>query len=131
MTGKNAASKEGDLKGIYRRGKIFWLNATVEGKRHFASLGTADITDAVRRKKEILNRASLEVAQGAVLDLEIDRYVAWKSGPLADRSWSRMTQAAQPPRLEAFARFVGNKKVEQITPAVVRRYYAQCRKLSP
>jgi hypothetical protein len=61
-------------RGIYLRGRVYWLTIQKNGKRYFITLETPDLADAVRRSE--MMRQNLELESGAPLNAEIESTVS-------------------------------------------------------
>ena len=52
-TGETGRRIEGELTGLYLRGKTFWFTYRLDCKKHFHRLGTADYGEAVQKALEL------------------------------------------------------------------------------
>jgi integrase len=66
------------LKGMWRRGEIWWLRYTVNGKQHRVSLETADQGAASVRAIEVLQQSVL--VPGGAWEAEVERFLAERRG---------------------------------------------------
>jgi len=69
-------AKDSAARGIYKRGKFYWLAQQRNRKRVFVSLETEDFAIAVQRAQEIRDRPELNA--GGLLEAEIARFIAYK-----------------------------------------------------
>lgn len=51
------------LRGLYRRGKVLWVNKKIDGKRHQFSTETSDIDEAVKVLEEFLRSSGVHNRQ--------------------------------------------------------------------
>jgi len=106
-------------RGIYRRGKIFWLAFQRDGKRRFISLETDDPLEAVRRANEM--RAFRFPDQPTALSRVIDQYLAEKRRlNLYSPATARVHGAA----LREFAIRVDSRPIDAITERLAEEHYA-------
>ena len=66
------------MRGIYRRGSIYWLARQVDNKRHFVSLETSDRVEALGRAEKIRTEGVLE--SGTILCHTVERYIRYCRG---------------------------------------------------
>ncbi len=64
------------MRGIYKRGNVYWLAVQRNGVRKFISLETDDSAEAVRQANLI--REAPELNASSPLRAEIDRFIAYK-----------------------------------------------------
>jgi hypothetical protein len=67
---------KGRVKGIYLRGRTYWLAKQVNGRRSFVSLETEDYVAAVQRAREIMDSPELRPAQS--FTAEVERFLKHK-----------------------------------------------------
>ena len=67
---------KGRVKGIYLRGRTYWLAKQVNGRRSFVSLETEDYVAAVQRAREIMDSPELQPAQS--FTAEVERFLKHK-----------------------------------------------------
>jgi integrase len=107
-----------NARGIYLRGRTYWLNFQRKGKRFFVSLDTADFAEAVKRAIEIRVRPELNRVHS--FDAEIDAFLAHK------RRKNQFTVASANARryiLRAFARECGKVSPDYVTPRDIQMFY--------
>lgn len=105
-------------KGIYLRGRTYWLKFQRAGVRSYVSLETGDPVEAVSRAYEI--REAPALAARSPLLATIDRYLAGKRRlNIYSRATERVTGAA----LREFAAAAGHARVDQVTGKDAQRHY--------
>ena len=111
-------SQGGKIKGIYRRGNIFWYGRMVHGKRIQVSLHTSDYGEAVVKALEIRADPFLSVADP--LRAEIDAFIEYK---LRQNEYSSASAESKRYALQEFAAFVGKSDPATILPTDVEQFY--------
>ena len=107
-------------RGIYRRGNRYWFARQIEKKRHWISLETSDPAEAIEKARKIREEAMLE--PGTVLIHAVNRYVSY----CRERGeWSLASADSKGYVLRAFARWAGSVTPEDVTPALIERYYRE------
>lgn len=66
------------MRGLYRRRRVWWLNLTLDGKRHFISTGETDEARAILAAREIRDRPWDFVAGPAPVESLLALYLAEK-----------------------------------------------------
>jgi integrase len=108
------------MRGIYRRGNIYWLARQVDKKRHFISLETADPVEALSRAEEIRNQGILE--SGTILCHTVERYIRY----CRERGeWTLSTERSKGYVLKSFAKWAGKMTPCDVSTEVIQRYYAE------
>jgi integrase len=115
-------SQSGKIKGIYRRGNIFWYGRMVKGQRVQMSLGTSDYGEAVVNAQEI--RADPFLANADPLRSEIDSFIKYK---VQQNEYSQASAESKRYALKEFASFVRKADPATITPSDVQRFYEKLR----
>lgn len=110
-------------KGIYQRGRIYWLKWQENGERKYVSLETDDAVEALTRARNVRGAPILQGSEG--LHRDIDRYLATKRQlNLHSRATERVTRAA----LTEFADRLGQIELDQVTGAAANAHYARLQK---
>lgn len=105
-------------KGIYLRGRTYWLKFQRAGVRSYVSLQTGNPAEAVSRAYEI--REAPALAPRSPLLATIDRYLAGKRRMnIYSRATERVTRAA----LVEFATALGTVRVDQVNAKVAQQHY--------
>lgn len=112
----------GRVKGLYKRGRIWWLALQVDGHRQFLSLETEDEAVAVRKALEI--RGDPIRRRAGAWETEVKRYLA--DGAATGRM-SAATRETKAWVLEAFARECGVSSPEEVTRGLVERWHQAVR----
>jgi len=115
-------SQSGKIKGIYRRGNIFWYNRMVKGQRLQMSLGTSDYGEAVVKAQDI--RADPFLANADPLRSEIDTFIKHK---VQQNEYSPASAESKRYALKEFASFVKKADPATITPPDVEHFYQKLR----
>lgn len=109
-------------RGIYLRGDIYWLAFQKDKKRHFVSLDTGDLSEAIRKAAK--ERQNPELKSGHVMEHTVDRYCKYA---VKHGLWTRATDDSKGYVLEAFAKWCGAILPSQVTPDKVLAWH-QARK---
>lgn len=106
------------MKGLYRRGRIWWLRYSLGGKQRFVSLDTDLEWEAIQQatKIQVVNAPARASITAGAIDTHIDNYLAESAGRLSSN-----TRAARGNVLLAFAEFADGSSV---TPKLVERWNA-------
>ena len=64
-------------RGIYLRGRTYWLSVQKNGSRSWTTLETSDPSEAIRQSETI--RQNLILESGSPLNAEITRFIAYKT----------------------------------------------------
>jgi len=80
---------KGRVKGIYLRGRTYWLAKQVNGRRSFVSLETEDYVSAVQRAREIMDSPELQPAQS--FTAEVERFLKVRDKPLQQNERGEQT----------------------------------------
>ena len=107
------------VRGIYLRGNTYWYTRQIAKKRHFVSLETGDLSEAIRRVKELSDAHILE--PGTILSHAVERYIRYRR---ERQEWSLSTEFAKGYVLKAFARWAGDLVPGEVTRTMVEKYYA-------
>ena len=113
-----AKSKDNPAKGIYKRRQVYWLNFRVNGERHYVTLETEDLAEAIKRAAEI--RAAPALQPGTGFESEITRFLEYK------RRRNEFTVSSAHGRgfiLRAFARWVDKPSAASVTASDIARFY--------
>jgi integrase len=104
---------------MYLRGSIYWLAIQRNGKRHFITLETPDLAEAVRRCERMQH--NLELETGAPLDAEIDRFIAYK---IRQQEYTRSSAVTKRNKLLLFAATLPpGSTAATVTTRQVQRFY--------
>lgn len=103
------------LRGIYKRGSVYWLAVQKDKKRHFISLGTDDLSQAILKATRL--RRSPTIESGSVLKHAVERFIA-QSG------WARASVDSRGYVLKKFAEWCGAVLPSDVTTDRVKRYHA-------
>ena len=106
------------IKGIFRRGNIFWLSCVENGTRIQQSLGTDDYLEAVAKAQAI--RIDPVLAVPAPLEAEINAFIRHK---LARNEWSADSGASKRHCLRLFAEHTGKHSLYAFTRTDCQRFY--------
>jgi integrase len=115
-------SQSGKIRGIYRRGNIFWYQRMVRGQRAQTSLGTSDYGEAAVKALEI--RADPFLATADPLRSEIEAFIKHK---LQQNEYSPASAESKRYALREFASFVNKADPSTIFPADADRFYQMLR----
>jgi len=106
-------------RGIYLRGRLYWLAIQRNGKRHFITLETPDLAEAVRRSETM--RENLDLEHGAPLNDEIDRFIAHK---IRQQEYTRSSAVTKRNKLLLFAASLPpGATAATVTTRQVQRFY--------
>lgn len=111
-------------RGIYLRGNVYWLSVQKDRKRHYISLKTSDLSEAIRNAAKI--RHTPAIASGAVIEHIIPRFIAYMRGrDERDEKggWTKPTANSKRYVLQAFAERVGKVIPSQITSGQIEQYH--------
>lgn len=106
------------IKGLYKRGSLYWYARQLNGKRDFVSLETTDPFEAVK-KIAALNGAEA-LSDGSHLEFAVDEYAAFckRTG-----NWSEASVEAKRPVLRQWAKWAGKIPPSKITTEDMRAYH--------
>lgn len=110
-------------RGLYQRGEIWWLSFQRAGKRHWITLETADLAEAMARAQRL--RAGPELAAKTGLEADVGKFIAHK---VAKNVFSRATARVHGAALEEFAEGVPEMKTRDVRKAHVEAHYARLQK---
>jgi len=110
--------RDQQARGIYKRGRIYWLAAQKSGKRVFVSLETEDFSEAIRRAADARSRPELN--EGGLLLAEIDRFCKWK---LDAGEYTANTSANAKNFLRHLPLILGNVRPADVSARDARRFY--------
>src|SRR5439155_23134775 len=100
-------------------GRVYWVAIQRNGKRHFITLETPDLAEAVRRTE--IMRQNLELESGAPLNAEIDRFIAYK---LRQQEYTRSSALTKRNKLLLFAASMPpGATAATVTTRQVQRFY--------
>ena len=108
------------MRGIYRRGSIYWLARQVDKKRHFVSLETSDPVEALGRAEKIRTEGVLE--SGTILCHTVERYIRYCRGR---GEWTLSTERSKGYVLKSFAKWAGKITPAEVSPEIIHRYYTE------
>jgi hypothetical protein len=109
---------KGRVKGIYLRGRAYWLAKQVNGRRSFVSLETEDYVAAVQRAREIMDSPELQPAQS--FTAEVERFLKHK---FKTNRYSKMSAESKRSCLIMFADSVKNIPPANVTTSHCKVYY--------
>jgi len=115
---RRRASGAGKIRGIYRRGNIFWFTRMEDGQRIQVSLGTSDYGEAVLNATKIIHHPFLNDSEP--LDQEIEAFLAHKT---RQNEYSHASVESKQYALKEFARFTGKYRVGDVSAADIDRFY--------
>ena len=114
-----ARKRKNEMRGVYLRGKIYWLAVQRNGTRKFITLETSDPAEALRRAIQIRETPDLEA--GSPMRLEIVRFIAYKRRMNA---YTESTALSKRNILLLFAADMpSNASAATITTRQVQRFY--------
>jgi integrase len=108
------------IKGIYRRGRIYWFAKMVAGKRNFVSLETEDLAEAVQRAQDLRDNPVLE--SGDLVAHAVDRYV---KHCVDCGEWTLSTERSKGYVLKIWADKMGRVTPRQIRTETIRAWHAE------
>ncbi len=115
---------------IYKRGKTWWTDFSVNGQRYRESLDTTDWREAQAKEKELISQASQGKLAPAsqkfarmVFSQAADCYLGEKLAHLAPRSIQTEKE-----RLKALNRCLGSTPLMRISAELVRNYISERKK---
>lgn len=117
-TAKEHAARH--ARGVYRRGKTYWLNFQRGGVRHFISLETEDFATALQRAQRL--RDGPELAPKSALDADFNAFFAAKK---ALNRCSRATERVHGAALRELAEHLPGLTVRDIRPSNIAAHYAR------
>jgi integrase len=106
------------IRGIYKRGDIYWFARQVHGVRSHVSLETSDLAQALVRRDEILNAGVLP--DGEMVEHAVARYATWARDT---GKWTAASVDSKLPVLKCWARDMGRLRPEEITTARLRQWH--------
>lgn len=106
------------VRGLYKRGEVYWFSRQIHGKRAFVSLETGDLEEAIRRRREILEAGVLP--DGEALHHLVERYVA---ACRASGKWSLASADSKLPVLRCWAADFGDVTPESVTTEQLRAWH--------
>jgi integrase len=115
---RRARSQAQKIKGIYRRGNIFWYSRMENGRRVQVTLGTDDFGEAVHSMLQV--RGAPFLNQSDPLEQEITDFIAHK---LRQNEYSRDSASTKRHILLEFAKFINSRDPAAIVTADVERFY--------
>jgi len=110
------------IKGLYKRGHVFWFTHQKDGRRIFVSLRTSDYVEAAQKAVMILKRPSLNPTQG--LGADIDAFLAYQ---LAHRNFTAASADSKGAVLRKFGRSMGWLDTASIATEDIQRFYDEQR----
>jgi integrase len=113
--------KSEEMSGLYTQerahGVAWYFSRRVNGTRQVFNLETSDLTEAIKRRKEIISREELNTS--GLLSVEIKRYVRWQ---IDENGSSEFTEAKFTSFLRRLVRELGDIPVIQVVPKDGERY---------
>lgn len=106
------------VRGLYKRGEVYWFSRQLHGKRAFVSLETGDLEEAIRRRREILEAGVLP--DGEALHHLVERYVA---ACRSSGKWSLASADSKLPVLRCWAADFGDVTPESVTTEQLRAWH--------
>jgi site-specific recombinase XerD len=119
---RKRASQRGKIRGIYRRGNVFWFTHMKNGRRIQLSLGTSDYSEAITKALEV--RADPFLATADPLQSEIDAFIEHK---VQQNEYSASSADSKRYALDEFASFTNKSDPATITASDVERFYRHVR----
>jgi integrase len=114
------------MRGIYLRGKVYWLAVQQDRKRQFVTLDTSDPAIAIQKAK--LVRKSGKIESGTLLDHAIERFLTH----MTERTeaghrdgWAKATVNSKCYVLRAFAAWAGKIPCDRINEKMLKEYHRQ------
>lgn len=114
------------LRGLYRRGNIFWFAWTANGRRYHRSLKTSDEDEAIAEALKI--RRAPVMIDSEPWKHEVARFIEHKKARGTFRAQSALIRKQ---KLEAMADEIGVSHVRDLTTDLVQRWYDGLGTLSP
>jgi integrase len=111
-------SRAAKIRGIYRRGNIFWFARMESGRRIQVSLGTSDHSEAVIKASAIISAPFLN--DSGPLEQEIEAFLAHKK---LQNEYSAASVESKQYALREFASVVGKRDPKTIATVDVERFY--------
>ena len=116
LSNRNSSSTQ--LRGLYRRGQVWWWNSQNEGHRTRLSLDTTDYATAV--KKVLEYRTQPQLIEAGKWEFEVRKYLA------EQRARGRLSAGYSDNRLYTLLKFSKENDIEaprEATTAVIQRWY--------
>lgn len=107
-----------EIRGIYKRGSVYWLRQQRNHKRVAISLETGDFAEAIQKANEIRDRPELN--EGGLIEAEIARYLDHK---FEKGEFTRNTKHNAEQFLAHLPRIIGNVAPHRVTLADAKRFY--------
>lgn len=117
----NRKNKSEDMKGIYLRGNIYWYAPPMRHGKHepYVTLETSDLTEAIKRAKEIRENPLLSASEG--LEQEAKNCAAYK---LRMKEWTEASVESKQAVLRAFARTQpAGHTAANVTTTAIQKYH--------
>ena len=112
-----------ELRGLYLRGEIWWLSYQKDGKRHFISLETKEISEAIKKAAEVKKLPILN--QGATLTDESKRWIQWS---IERRGITEKSQHNCRLIVKRLAQVVGDISPAQVSFEMAQRFFDKIQK---
>lgn len=112
------SSRARKVKGIFLRGKVFWLSCVENGHRIQTSLQTDDEAEAVRKAIEIRGNPALAIS--FPLRAEVEAFIKYK---LFANEYSRNSAESKRHCLIKFADFTNKHNPDDVTTPDIQRFY--------
>ncbi len=109
---------KGKIRGVYLRGKVYWLAKQVNGRRSFISLETEDYVTALQRAQEIKESPELQPAQSFTAEME--RFLKHK---YETNRYSKTSADSKRSCLRMFADAVNNVPPVHVTGQHCKAFY--------
>jgi integrase/recombinase XerC len=106
------------IRGLYKRGDVYWFSRQINGRRSFVSLETSDLEEAITRRREILDAGVLP--DGETLGPLVERYVA---ACRASGKWTRASEDSKLPVLKRWAEAMGAVSPESVSTDQIRAWH--------
>lgn len=110
-------------KGIYLRGRIYWLFTGPKNDRKFISLQTSDEVEAIKRAIEIRNSSYVKSGEG--LNKLISAFIIEKKG---DHEFTKRSEAWYGTCLRLYSQHIGNADPDSISIKSAQDWYNGLRK---
>jgi site-specific recombinase XerD len=115
------AKKNPLLKGVYKHGSLYWFRTQVDGKRQAFSLGTDDLSKAIREAAKIRSGESgVKIESGLLIEHAVKEFVDYM---VSHKHWSLNSGASGSNVLDNFAKWCGKVTPERITMDKIQAWY--------
>lgn len=113
------------MRGITRRGQIYWFNVQRNKKRSWISLHTTDPAEAIRKAARERQRPEI-VSAGVMCSDLVERFVREKRVARergARKGWALRTAGSKIYVLRIFADFTGRVPPDRVSSQTIQRFY--------